>query len=393
MTNTLKNFYFFNIPIKLEFLIFFIPVISIFGIWQITGFYISILFLLFCSFSISGNITDLKIPYFLSWVFLLMWGIYIAGKSPNLSNGVYYYIGIILIPFFIYTIINNINVNYKFLDILFNLFIFSGVVLSIISFYVFADIGFDLKQRISSIWQDNNIVSLYLLILFLFNLSFLVNKKSNVSFFIHLISVFIILLGVVLTQTRGVYISLIFALSVFLVKRPKIIIPIAIVSGILILFFFKVFEDRFLSIRYFGSDVSSLGRLQAWLSTLILLSKNFFLGYGFNSYIYLRDQIFAFYFVEVQHSHNTYLRAMLEMGFIGFVFYFSFFFISLKFVFSKRAKELVEYKKFIDGLRLSFLACIPAFMFEPYLSLYGVSTIVLWIFVSITIKLKNLNNQ
>jgi O-antigen ligase len=372
-------------------LIYPVPVIAIFGSWLITSVYILLVFLIFISGNLINREKEMKVPYFLSWIFLLIWGLYIVEKSPVPKDAMFYYFGTIFIPFIIFFVINNIKTEKKFLTNLFDLFIFSGVVLSTISIVVFIESGFDLKLRISSMWQDNNIVSLYMLILFFMNLSFLVNREKGDKFIIYLISLFTILLGIILTQTRGVFVSMIFALAIYLIKRPKVVIPVSVIGIFLGMFFFKVFEDRFLSIRYFGSDESSLGRLQAWLSTLILLSKNFFLGYGFNSYIYLRDQIFSFYFVEVQHSHNTYLRAMLEMGFIGFVFYFSFIFIAAKFVISGISKNLQEYKKFLDGLKLTFLACIPAFMFEPYFSLYGVSTITIWIFISIAFKLKSMN--
>lgn len=377
----------------MEYLIYPIPILATFGQWMIVSFYIFCIFMLFISNFLYKGIDNLKVPRLLSWLFLLIWGIYIVQKSPVPKDAMFYYIGTILIPFAIFLIIVNTEMDKTFLTNFFDLFILSGVSLSIISIVIFAESGFDLKQRISSMWQDNNIVSLYLLFLFLINLSFLVNRVKGDKFIIYIITLLVLLLGIVLTQTRGVFVSMIFALLFFLIKRPKVVIPIAIIAGLLGMFFFDVFKDRFLSIRYFGSDESSLGRLQAWLSTLILLKDNLFFGYGFNAYIYLRDQIFAFYFVEVQHSHNTYLRTLLEIGLIGFVFYFSFIFAAGKYVIFEKKFELEGYKKFIDSLKLVFLACVPAFMFEPYLSLYGVSTIVIWIFISISFKLKYMNED
>lgn|GEM_PF-1395072 len=391
MENNFRSSILSSFSIKVENLIYLLPLIATLGDWRIAGLYSLFLFFIFFTNSISNKQSKIRIPFFLSWVFLLLWGVYILQKSMSFYDGCLYYIGTIFIPFIIYVLINNVTIDKKFLNNFFNLFILSGVILSLYSIYVFADSGFDMKQRISSSWQDNNIVSLYLLTLFFFNLSFIVNKDKQDKLLFYLTSLLLLLLGIILTQTRGVYVSMIFAIIIYLIKRPKIVIPSALIVIILVSVFSKVFEDRFLSIRYFGSDVSSLGRLQAWLSTLILLKENLFMGYGFNAYYYLRDQVFSFYFVEVQHPHNTYLRSMLEIGLIGFLFYFSFFFRSIKFVFSKTAPEMEKYRKFIDGLKLTFLGCIPAFMFEPYFSLYGVSTIVLWIYISIAIRLQYMN--
>jgi len=391
LENNFRSSILSSFSIKVENLIYLLPLIATLGDWRIAGLYSLFLFFIFFTNSISNKQSKIRIPFFLSWVFLLLWGVYILQKSMSFYDGCLYYIGTIFIPFIIYVLINNVTIDKKFLNNFFNLFILSGVILSLYSIYVFADSGFDMKQRISSSWQDNNIVSLYLLTLFFFNLSFIVNKDKQDKLLFYLTSLLLLLLGIILTQTRGVYVSMIFAIIIYLIKRPKIVIPSALIVIILVSVFSKVFEDRFLSIRYFGSDVSSLGRLQAWLSTLILLKENLFMGYGFNAYYYLRDQVFSFYFVEVQHPHNTYLRSMLEIGLIGFLFYFSFFFRSIKFVFSKTAPEMEKYRKFIDGLKLTFLGCIPAFMFEPYFSLYGVSTIVLWIYISIAIRLQYMN--
>jgi hypothetical protein len=389
----LKSNYLLNIPFKIEYLILPIPILATLGHWIVVSFYIFCIFILFISNYFVNGIDKLKVPYLLSWIFILVWGLYIVQKSPVPKDGMYYYIGTILIPFAIFLIIINLNVNKIFLTKFFDLFIFSGVILSVISIVIFVESGFDIKQRISSVWQDNNILSLYLLFLFLINLSFLVNRVKGEKMILYILTLLTLLLGIVLTQTRGVFVSMIFALVIYLIKRPKVVIPIAVIASILGILFFDVFKDRFLSIRYFGSDESSLGRLQAWLSTLILLKENLFFGYGFNSYIYMRDQVFSFYFVEVQHSHNTYLRSMLEIGLIGFIVYFSIIFRAAKFVFFGKDIKLEGYKKFIDAMKLSFLACIPAFMFEPYLSLYGVSTIVIWIFISISFKLKFMNED
>ena len=235
-------------------------------------------------------------------------------------------------------------------------------------------------------------LSTYLMILLFFVLSFLINSKEDTKEkkFFYIINFAFILIGILLAQTRAVWIVTLFSIVVFFFKKPKVIVWISVVIGVLFFFFSYVFIDRFLSVKNFGSDLSSLGRLQAWFSSVILIKDNFWFGYGYDAYIHLRDQVFSFYFVPVLHSHNTYLRALLETGFIGFVLYFSFFFMATIYSFkliNNPAYE--EYKKFIIGCKLSLTALILVFNFEPYFSLYSGSTFFVWLVIALIFRIKN----
>jgi O-antigen ligase len=186
---------------------------------------------------------------------------------------------------------------------------------------------------------------------------------------------------------------MIISMLFYVIRRPGVILPASIiiisVISIFTFFFPQVISERFLSAKNFGADVSSLGRLQAWLSTIELIKENPFYGYGFNSYIYLRDQVYGFYFVLVEHSHNTYLRGMLELGLIGFSLYFFFFFAATYYTFRLMKLDTKKiYRKYLDGLQLSFVGLIVVFMFEPYFSLYGLSAIIIWLMISITFNIK-----
>jgi O-antigen ligase len=203
--------------------------------------------------------------------------------------------------------------------------------------------------------------------------------------------VVLVLLGIAifLTQTRGVWLALLFSLIVYYIKRPKIYLIIILFFGLFFVAFQDVIITRFLTIKNFGSDVSSLGRLQAWFASVVLIKDNIFAGYGFDSFMRLRDDVFYFYIVPVIHSHNTYLRSLLEMGLIGTTIYFTFLIKALFYTYKlKKQIGTNEYIGLIDGLQLSFLSLFIVFMFEPYFSLFGCSTIVIWFLISLSYKLK-----
>jgi O-antigen ligase len=376
--------------------IYLIPIVSLLGDWILMTLSIFFLFLIMFLQNLNDENSETHIPGLFTWVLLLIWGIYTVSISPSETEGVKYYVGLILTPFLLFYIITNTEFDKKFLKNIIDLYILTATIIGIFSILAFIDSGFNFKQKIASIWLNYNIVSAFLMIVFMFNITFLINEREKNRFFTYLITALIILFGIFLTQTRGVWLAIILSFSFYLIRRPKVLVPalfiMATIVALLGLLFPEVISERFLSVKYFGSDVSSLGRLQAWLSTIELIRENPFLGYGFDSYIHLRDQVFGFYFVLVEHPHNTYLRGLLELGLIGFVLYFSFFFIAVyySFILAKLDKNNV-YHEIIDGLQLSFVGLIIVFIFEPYLSLYGVSAATIWLLISVTYNLKNNN--
>lgn len=372
--------------------LYLIPVISISGNWQVMSIYVSIMFFVFL-FERFNTLSNIYLPKALIWFLLLIWGLYIAAISPKKLEGLQYYYGLFITPFFLFCIINSIDLTENFLDRIINLFIISASLLSITFVLSFIGSGFSLKTKITSIWEDYNIVSAFLMIVLMFNISFIINNNGKKNLLFYLSSGLIIIFGIFLTQTRGVWLAIIISIVFYIIRRPKVFLPATIITVIIIsalaLFFPQVIAERFLSVKYFGSDVSSLGRLQAWLSSIELIKQNPFFGYGFNSYIYLRDQVYGFYFVLVEHSHNTYLRGILEMGLIGFTLYFLFFFTSIYYVFSLAKQDTgKKFARFLDGLQLSFVGLVIVFMFEPYFSLFGLTAAIIWFLISITFNIK-----
>jgi O-antigen ligase len=337
----------------------------------------------------NNGFRDLYLYDFIQWMILIFWGIYQVTVSIEKSEAAYYFYITVLIPYLLFLIFTNIKFELKHLDLFFDILFVSGIILSIYSLYVLFNINFDLKFRIPSIWTHYNLVAAYFMALLLFNLSFLVNSKNKSKFFFHISSLIFILLGLIMTQTRGIWLATIIAVAFYFFKKPKLIIPVLVMIGLLVVFFNEIINERLMSVIHFGNDVSSLGRLQAWLSSIELIKENFWFGYGFDAYRHLRDNVFSSYFVILPHPHNTYLTLTLELGFIGFIFYFGFFVKAFYFTFRVRKKSSdPELLKFFDGLQLTFVGLLVAFMFEPYFTILGSITYVIWILISLSYFLR-----
>ena len=359
-----------------------LPLFFTFDLTYYCSLYIFAVTILFIVDRINSGLGDLSIPSLQVWMVLILWGLYQAFTSFDVYQGLYYNFVLIIVPFSLYILVNNLKIDFEFLDKFFKLLFASGVLIALYSFYLLFEKGFDMTNRIPSFWRHYNLLSGYLMILLMFNFSFLVNSKFDNRSWGYIASLIMILFGLLMTQTRGVWLSTMAAITFYILRRPKLLVPVAGVVLMIVVLFYEAVMDRVQSVIYFGYDVSSLGRLQAWLASIILIEDNPFLGYGFDAFKYLRDSVFGAYFVVVSHPHNTYLILILELGLIGFVLYMSFFVRAFYFSIKMRKKENSNVlNKYLDGIQLSFVGFLIAFMFEPYFTILGPVTFMLWFLI------------
>ena len=377
-----------SVRIEIKFFLFLFPLFFTFDLSYYFSFYVLFVFVIFFIDKLNTGFRDFYVYSFIFWLLLLTYGLYKVTDSIVKSEAFYYYYITILIPFLIFLIFTNSNLKMKFLDKFFNLLFISGIRLAFYSFYLLSTINFEFRYRIPSLWNHYNLVAAYFMVLLLFNLSFLVNTKFSKRSFLYIVSLVIIMLGLIMTQTRGIWLATLIAILFYILKRPKLFIPVSIVILAIIALFYGIIVDRFFSVVNFGSDVSSIGRLQAWIASVILIKDNLFWGYGFDAFRYLRDNVFSVYFVILPHPHNTYLTLMLELGLFGFVIYISFFVKAFYYAIKlRKTSEDSSVNKYLDGIQLSFVAFLVAFMFEPYFTVLGAITFVLWILISLSFYL------
>lgn len=333
-----------------------------------------------------------RVKYLL--MLILIAGIHALIISPKRFDGIQYFFGTIIIPLTIFLSITNSKLSIRSIINYINLNFLATAILGLFSIYVVTVLG-EVNVRIPSLWEDFNIVAAYYMISVFFLFTFLLHYTKKSQMLIYAIVLIPIILGLFFTQTRGVWLSIILAIAFYVLKRPKVIIPASIFIGIIAIVFSSIVLDRFLSVKNFGTDASAIGRMQAWLASVIIIKNNLIWGVGFEGFIELRDSIFSYYIVPVLHSHNTYLRLWLEMGIIGFIPYISMMVIAFVYTFKiiKRNKNNKEIVMVAEGLQLSFVGLFIAFMFEPYFSLYGNSTIIIWILISITFYLYNIRTR
>ncbi len=369
------------------------PFLFLLGMWIPT----SLFALLFVYLIFSEKILKLSIitiPYKILFTILIITGINAALNTGKFLTGIQYFVGTIIVPILLFISIINSNLSLKTISTFIKNNFISGIILGSFSLYIVFILG-TINVRLPSLWEDFNILAAYLMILFFFCLTFIIHNKSEFNIYFLFIALFCVFIGIFFTQTRGVWLAIVFSLAIYFLKRPKLLLPASILFGLIIFLFYSIIMDRFLSVKYFSSDISSLGRLQAWLASILIIKQHWLLGAGFDGFLKLRESVMDVYLIAVLHSHNTYLRLWVELGILGFLSYIFFFFLGLYYSF----KLLRIYKtniwglKIAEGLQLSFIGLAIAFMFEPYFSLYGNSTIIIWVLISITYYLHKFKPQ
>lgn len=374
-------------------LFYFLPLFFLFGKWKYTSLMVFLLFAVFVFDRIHLN-KKIYIPSKFVLTVIFLSGLVSVYKAPVFFDGIYYFLGTIVTPVFLLIIFTNIKFEEHVIINLMNLMVITGVILGFVSIYTSIFVIGSFDTRLPSLWKGYNMIAAYFMITVFFCLAFLLYKKSNLSRIFYAACLLVVLFGLFLTQTRGMWIATLFAASFYILKKPKAIIPVFLLVGFIAFLFFPIIHERFLTIKFFAADYSALARIQAWIASVLMIKDYWLLGAGFDSFLYLRNYYIGMYLIEVPHSHNTYLRLWLELGISGFLAYIYIFFASIYYTFKlgKRFKD-INSKIQIDGLQMSLIGLSVGFMFDTYFSLYGNTTIIIWLLICISFNLKYFKMQ
>lgn len=180
----------------------------------------------------------------------------------------------------------------------------------------------------------NNLWSCILLLLLIFTLLFLLNQNKKIFKALGLFVVLLLVFGIVVSFSRGIYLSIVCFLLSFNVlaivfkqlnvKKLMVINFTAIIMGFLTIF---IVSDSVLTTLAFNKTTSqqrsTKGRVDRWTHALDLISDNPITGWGNDNFILARgkkpylseDAVFS------SKIDNTYLQILIEKGILGFTTY------------------------------------------------------------------------
>lgn len=191
------------------------------------------------------------------------------------------------------------------------------------------DVFGDLGGRVTSTFENSNMLGVFIIMVFPFALSYVFSAKRFYLKLASLASCGILGVCLIYTWSRGAWLGLILACFVFVLLYGHYIIPLLVPAGALgiTLFWNKLggnglfgnLVSRFSSIVTM-SDTSSVYRLGIWRGSLKVASENWFTGIGVGPEAFRSVYIkFAESGIETAvHSHNLFLQVFIEHGAIGF---------------------------------------------------------------------------
>lgn len=213
----------------------------------------------------------------------------------------------------------------------------------------------ELKKRIFSTWENPNIFAAYLDILICVLLGMFGKldfsdkwKRRNRKYVI--ISMVLAAFCLAMTYARGACLTMGIIAAGYGVLKDWRILAGLVAAAVGILLLDPVLLER-LTTMFTVVDTSSEMRIAMWESTVQMIMDHPVFGIGWGAY-WMVYPIYDTYIVDgsvmLVHAHNIYLNYVAEIGILGGIAYFTWFFGSMVSAFARRPLE----SRGLEGIRL-----------------------------------------
>jgi len=283
--------------------------------------------------------------------------------------------GFLTVYFFMFyiVVINSFNKKEQF-DALIFAMTFAGILVTLYGLYQYThqsrfggvwvdtDMFASISFRVYSTLDNPNVLGEYYLLIIPTAVAGFFAEKKLLAKAYYFCSAALMLLGLVVTYSRGCYIGILLAAAVFLVLLDKRFILLGI-AGLCIMPFVlpQTIINRFMSIGNMA-DSSTSYRVYIWMGTISMLKDYWLSGVGPGQAAYSKVYpYYGFNGISAPHSHNTFLQVMCDTGIAGI--------IMLVLLIYKFFKELfISYLNETDRkariYTISFMASIAGFLIQ-----------------------------
>lgn len=179
----------------------------------------------------------------------------------------------------------------------------------------------ELKMRVFSTLQNPNLLAAFLVVMMSITTGVGLKQTDKIQQF--LLFVLVVVLGycLVLTYSRGAWISLLAICTAYGMLYNRKIMWLFLALPILIGWNYEGVMDRMVSIVN-PTDTSSSVRLALWESTFAMILNKPFLGIGWGAYWLVYPEYDFFNMTSTMyHAHNTYLHLAAEIGVPGLLIF------------------------------------------------------------------------
>lgn len=187
----------------------------------------------------------------------------------------------------------------------------------------------ELRKRVFSTLENPNVLAGYLDVMICLALGVFAKVTGHTKKIIFIIAIAMLTACLAMTYSRGAFLTLaiIFAVYGFL-QDWRILFLFAVLTG-LIVYNDANFLQRILSVFTTTADSSEGLRIGIWISTISMIADHPFVGVGWGAYKAVYPQ-YNYYLADpdivIYHAHNLYLHTAAEVGIVGALAFFWYFF-------------------------------------------------------------------
>ena len=186
----------------------------------------------------------------------------------------------------------------------------------------------ELRKRVFSTLENPNVLAGYLDIFICLALGVLAKVAGRTQKFAMIIAIVMLAACHAMTYARGAYLTIAIVFVIYgIIQDWRVFVFFLFVTGG-ILHYDAAFVDRMLSI-FIATDSSEGLRIGIWTSTLAMITDHPFIGIGWGAFKSVYPN-YDYYLkganVEIFHAHNIFLHHAAEVGIIGAMAFFWYFF-------------------------------------------------------------------
>ncbi len=210
----------------------------------------------------------------------------------------------------------------------------------------------ELRKRIFSTLENPNVLAGYLDIFICLALGFLSKVEQRSQKIILIAAIILLAACLTMTYSRGAFLTIAIMFAVYGVLQDwRVLILFAAVTG-LIAYSDSSFTNRILS-AFSMHDSSENVRVGIWVSTSAMISDHPFAGIGWGAYQFVYPQ-YNYYIADpdiiIYHAHNIYLNYAAEVGIVGALAFFWYFFGTLLMSLALRSNQRFIKMEIFSGI-------------------------------------------
>jgi len=190
----------------------------------------------------------------------------------------------------------------------------------------------ELRKRIFSTLENPNVLAGYLDVMICLALGMFLKIKGSTQKIILTVVIVALTACLAMTYSRGAFLSIAIVFVICgIVKDRRILLLFAILTAALI-YTDSTFLQRILSIFTETADSSEGLRIGIWVSTISMIADHPFVGIGWGAFKFVYPQ-YNYYLQDttqvIYHAHNLFLQTAAEVGIVGALAYFWYFFATM----------------------------------------------------------------